>query len=204
MAQDDQREKAQIELFNLENFSITNRGNQYWPDAKTIIDNQEVTIELKTKPQFTMQKGKLVRKTGVSTARGFGPKKAAEWKKKTDLFLFSETTGTKFTGDFNKHLVGTYKDIEPLIEKRVIKPFNEGRSASARSEGYFGYEEFLKKVMPTILEHGSLTQVDVKRLLHTIEVGTSLNDPKFSWKELEKVCVPIENKQDIINFWRTN
>jgi len=196
MAQDDVREKAQIKHFGLSDFSETNRGNQYWPDAKTFIDNEEVTVELKTKPEFVIRKNKLKSKNDVSTARGFGLKKVEEWKKKTNIFVFSEYSGAKWNGNFNEHYALTLDALDPWIQEKVVKPFNEGRKK------YFGSIEAKTKILPLL--EGQIDEEDLGRLFYTIEVGTSLNDPKIPWKYIKEHGQKINNRQDLENYWRLN
>jgi hypothetical protein len=194
MAQDDIREKAQIKHFGLSEFSETNRGNQYWPDAKIVIDGKEVTIELKTKPEFVMRKGSLKSKRDVSTARGFGPKKAQEWKKKTNIFLFSEYSGHEWNGCFTDHYALTYDALEPWIKQKVLKPYNEGRKK------YFGLNEYQQKLMPLI--QNGLSSEDIERLKYTLENGNSLNDPKIPWNYIVENGWKVDNTQHIENYWR--
>jgi hypothetical protein len=198
MAQDDIREKAQIKHFGLSDFSETNRGNQYWPDAKTVFSSsdREVTVELKTKPEFVLSKKSLKSKNDVSTARGFGPKKAKEWKKKTDIFIFSEYSGAKWNGNFNEHYALTPDALDPWIQEKVVKPFNEGRKK------YFGFSEAKAKILPLL--KGQIGEEDLERLFYTIEVGTSLNDPKIPWKYIKEHGQKINNRQDLENYWRSN
>ena len=57
--------------------------------------------------------------------------------------------------------------------------------------------EFEEEVLPLL---GHLSREDIKRLTHTIEVGTSLNDPKFTWKALVEHGTMIESEEDLNVF----
>tara|TARA_R100001594_G_scaffold134284_1_gene175379 strand:+ start:161 stop:772 length:612 start_codon:yes stop_codon:yes gene_type:complete len=202
MSQDNSREIAVIRHFGLSETSDTNRSNEYRADAKLTVGNKVVRIELKSKPELKYRKGKLVRKRDVSTARGFSPHKANEWKTKADLFIFSEYTGNEFVDEFNEHYVLKYSDLSEFINQKVIKPFNEGRPPSARSDGYYGYGEFEKKVLPLL--EGSFSEKDIKRLKHTIYVGTSLNDPKIPWDYIRKNGTLVNNRADLVSYVNDN
>jgi hypothetical protein len=202
MSQDNSREKAAIRHFGLSETSDTNRSNKYEADAQLSVGNKKIRFELKSKPELKNSKGKLVPKTDVSTARGFSPHKAKEWETKSDLFIFSEYNGNKFTGSFKSHYVLKYSDLKPFIDERVIKPFNEGRQPSSRSDGYYGYEEFEKKVIPLIEK--TLSDKDLKRLKHTVYVGTSLNDPKIPWKYITKNGTSISSRADLDSYIKKN
>ena len=202
MSQDNSREKAVIRHFGLSETSDTNRSNKYEADAQLCIGNKKIRFELKSKPELKNSKGKLIPKRDVSTARGFSPHKAKEWETKSDIFIFSEYAGNKFTGDFKSHYALKYSDLKPFIDEKVIKPFNEGRPPSSISDGYYGYWEFENEVLPLI--EGSLSSKDIKRLKHTIYVGTSLNDPKIPWKYITKNGTPLKTKADLISYIQKN
>ena len=85
----------------------------------------------------------------------------------------------------------------PILENKVLKPYNEGRAPSKRSAGYYGVGEFEKNVLPLL---GHLSHEDIKRITHTMEVGTSLNDPKFTWKDLVEHGTMIESEEDLSVF----
>ena len=56
--QDDSREKEQIKIFGLKEFSKTNRGSEYWPDASLKISDVEYFIEIKAKVSLSQRKKK--------------------------------------------------------------------------------------------------------------------------------------------------
>jgi len=193
-SQDDAREKAQKTLFGVKDYSSTGRGNTYTPDGKLFIGDKPYTIEFKSKPQT---------KGDVSTARGFKPSKAKEWKDQTDVFVFSEFEGKDFNGNFIEHYALTYDDLHPIIEEKVIRPFNEVRPPRKNSDGYYGMKEFERNVLP-LLEEEDFSSADIKRIAHTMEVGTSLNDPKFRWKEIQKRGTQIHTPEDLRDFCLKN
>ena len=196
-SQDDIREKAQKELFGVSDYSDTGRSSGYTPDGIKEIGDRRFTIEFKTKPQYGMSKGKRVNKTGFSTARRFGSKKVEDWREQVDVFVFSEFEGDDFNGNFTKHVALSFDDLYPILEKKVLKPYNEGRAPSKRSAGYYGVGEFEKNILPHL---GHLSPEDIKRVTHTIEAGTSLNDPKFPWKDLAANGTAIESEEDLSVF----
>ena len=200
-SQDDVREKAQKKLFGVLDYSDTGRGRVYTPDGVLEVDFGVFNVEFKTKPQYGMSKGKRVPKTGVSTARGFGSKKVEAWQESTDVFVFSEFPGTDFAGKWKEHYALSFDDIKPMLEERVLKPFNEGRKPSKRSAGYFGMGEFEKKLLPLLT---GWSEEDLLRLRHTVEVGTSLNDPKFPWKEIKERGTQITDRRDLVAFCLAN
>ena len=192
-SQDDVREKAQKELFGISDYSETGRSDVYTPDGKKSIGGNEFTIELKTKPECS---GTGKKKYGFSTARNFGNKKVEDWRK-VNVFIFSEFAGADFNGIFTRHIAISYDDLFPILEKKVLKPYREGRQPRWNSDGYYGMEEFEKNILPLL---GNLSPEDVKRVTHTIEVGTSLNDPKFTWNELSARGTMIESEEDLSVF----
>jgi len=205
-SQDDTREKAQMEIFGLMEFSETNRSNKYEPDSKKIIAGREITNEQKTKPELYLKKNKKTgiyepkRKTSISTARGFDPNKAAEWKAKTNVFTFSEFKGYDYDDTWNEHYVGTYADLEPWIEEKVIKPFYEGRKPRKNTDGYYGMGEYEKNILPVILKHCNLSEADLKRIRHTMEVGNALNDPKIPWNYIKKNFTKVKNEKEFDDY----
>ena len=200
MSQDNSREEAVIDHFGLEQYSCVNRSNKYEPDAKTIIDKRNYTFELKSKPELKPN-GK--RKTDVSTARGFNPKKAKEWKKKVSGgFIFSEYEGAQFNGVFNAHYALTYEQLHPIIEEKVINPFNHGRPRTKKSVGYIGMKEYERWFKPLALATGNHSLR--LKLEHTLEAGASLNDPKFPWKFIKENGTLIKNRKDLEAFIKAN
>jgi len=213
MSQDDSREKAVIEEFELLPFKgdQESRDARYVPDAIIVVDGEEVTVELKSKPELRTVKRKkdgtlyYPRKSDVSTARGFGAKKVEDWRRETKIFIFSEYEGTKFdpnNPNFIGHYAITFEDLFPHIEQKVLKPYNEGRVARHNSDGYIGVVDYYNIIRPALEGQGVLTEAQLKALDHTIEVGTSLNDPKFSWKYIEKHGTRIVTRQDLEDFCR--
>lgn len=196
-SQDDIRENAQKKLFGVSDYSDTGRSSGYTPDGRKNVGGKEFRIEFKTKPQYGISKGKRVKKTGFSTARQFGNKKVEDWREQVDVFVFSEFEGVDFNGNFTQHVALSFDDLYPIIEDKVLKPYNEGRAPSKRSAGYYGMREFEEEVLPLL---GHLSREDIKRLTHTIEVGTSLNDPKFTWKALVEHGTMIESEEDLNVF----
>jgi len=196
-SQDDIRENAQKEFFGVSDYSATGRSSGYIPDGIKEINGNVFVIEFKTKPQYGMSKGKQIRKTGVSTARQFGRKKVEDWREQVDVFVFSEFEGVDFNGDFTEHVALSFADLEPILENKVLKPYNEGRQPSKRSAGYYGMAEYEKNILPLL---SNFSPEDVKRITHTFEVGTSLNDPHFSWKDLVAHGTMIENEEDLNLF----
>jgi hypothetical protein len=198
-SQDDIRENAQKELFGVSDYSDTGRGNGYTPDGKKTIGGKDFSIEFKTKPEYGINNttGKRVNKSGFSTARQFGNKKVEDWREQVDVFVFSEFEGADFNGNFTRHVALSFDDLYPILEDKVLKPYNEGRAPSKRSSGYYGVGEFEKNVLPHL---GHLSPEDIKRITHTIEVGTSLNDPKFSIKDLLAHGTMIESEEDLSVF----
>lgn len=181
-SQDDSREKAQKLLFEVEDYSSSGRGNTYTPDGKLLVDDNEFTIEFKSKPQT---------KSSVSTARGFGAAKAQEWEDKTDVFVFSEFEGEDFNGNFTEHYALTYDDLRPIVESKVLKPYFEGRKR------YLGMREWEEIVKPFL---DSLPQEMVERIQYTLERGTAINDPKFPWKEIKARGAQVKTPEDLKNF----
>lgn len=192
-SQDDERENAQKELFGVSDYSLTGRSDVYTPDGTKEVGGKKFTIELKTKPQCSAS-GK--KKYGFSTARNFGNKKVEDWRQ-VNVFIFSEFEGDNFNGNFTRHVALSYDDLYPILEKKVLKPYNEGRVPRWNSDGYYGVGEFEKNVLPHL---GHLSPEDIKRITHTVEVGTSLNDPKFTWNELSACGEPIESEEDLSVF----
>ena len=92
-----------------------------------------------------MSKGQTCSQDWSEHSPRFGSKKVEAWQKSTDVFVFSEFFGTDFAGEFKEHHVLSLDDIDPMLEERVLKPFNEGRKPSKRSPGYFGMKEFEDK-----------------------------------------------------------
>ncbi len=203
-AQDDVREKSQMKLFGLSEFSETNRSNKYEPDAKKMVNGKLVTIELKTKPEKQLKLNKktglreIKNKTGLSTARGFNPHKMEEWKAKTDVYIFSEYSGTDFDGSWQEHYAMTYEDLEPWLIEKVATPFYEGRQPKKNSLGYYGMKEYEKHILPLIKD--KFSEADLKRIEHTLEVGTSLNDPKMSWTYIRRHGTRIYSQYDVDDF----
>ncbi len=195
--QDDIRENAQKELFGVSDYSDTGRSSGYTPDGKKTIGGKDFSIEFKTKPQYGISKGKRVNKTGFSTARQFGNKKVEDWREQVDVFVFSEFEGADFNGNFTRHVALSFDDLYPILEDKILKPYNEGRAPSKRSAGYYGVGEFEKNVLTYL---GHISPEDIKRITHTIEVGTSLNDPKFSIKDLLAHGTMIESEEDLSVF----
>ena len=199
-SQDDTREKDQMKINGLTEFSETNRGNQYWPDSKKIVAGHQFNVEQKTKPELRLEKGKPKKKYGISTARGFDPHKAEEWKAKIDVFLFSEYKGTDYDGTWSDHYVATYAEVEPWIEEKVLIPFFEGRKPRKNSLGYYGMKEYEENIFPVILKHCHLSESDTKRLHHTMEVGNALNDPKMSWNYVRKNFTKVTSEKDFNDY----
>ena len=199
-SQDDKREIEQKQLFKVSDHpdSTNGRGNRYIPDGVRIVNGKSYNIEFKTKPEFRLQKGKIVKKTGVSTARNFGQKKVQDWEC-VDAFVFSEYKGTDFKGSWKEHIVLSFDQLKPILEKIVLKPFFEGRKPSKRSPGYYGMSEFTNNVLP-LLQEARFSQEDISRVLHTVEAGTSLNDPKISWKDIKAAGTIINNEKDLDIF----
>lgn len=187
-AQDDEREKEQIKIFNLEEFSEHNRGREYFPDAKLKIDNKFYTIELKTKPKFQFSKGKKKNYRSVSTARGFGPGKVKEWSEKVDLFLFSEHDN----GVFEKHYLLTFEMLKPELKRKVLDPYYKGRKS------YYGVDKFNSVILP-LLEN-NIPKDEILKFKHTFENGAKLNDPKISWTFIENNGILVKNRKDIVDF----
>jgi len=196
-SQDDVREKAQKELFGVSDYSLTGRGSSYTPDGIKKIGDRKLTIEFKTKPQYRVSKGEVVSKTDISTARKFGSKKVEDWREQVDVFVFSEFEGVDFNGNFTQHVALSFDDLFPILERKVLKPYNEGRLPWGKHEGYYGVGEFEKNVLPHL---GHLSPEDIKRITHTFEVGNSLNDPKFTWKDLVAHGTMIESEEDLSEF----
>jgi len=206
-AQDDVREKSQMKLFGLSEFSETNRSNKYEPDAKKMINGKLITIELKTKPKKHKVKNKktglreIKNKSDLSTARGFNPYKMEEWKTKTDIYIFSEYSGMDFDGSWEEHYAMTYEDLEPWLIEKVATPFYEGRQPKKNSLGYYGMKEYEKHILPLIKD--KFSEADLKRIEHTLEVGTSLNDPKVSWTYIRRHGTRIYSEKGIDDFYRS-
>jgi len=193
-SQDDERENAQKELFGISDYSETGRSDVYTPDGIKEVGSKKFTIELKTKPEYNAS-GK--KKYGFSTARKFGSKKVEDWRQ-VSTFIFSEYKGPDFDGTFTRHIAISYDDLFPILEKQVLNPYNNGREPSKRSAGYYGAREFETNVLPLL--EGHLSPEDVKRITHTVEVGTSLNDPQFSIKDLLAHGTVIESEEDLSVF----
>lgn len=206
-AQDDIREKSQMKLFGLIELSETNRSNTYKPDGKKIIDGKEVTYELKTGPEKYLKLNKKTglrerkNKTSLSTARGFNPYKMDEWKTKTDLYIFSLYSGLDFNGSWKEHWIMTYEDLEPWLIEKVATPFYEGRKPRKNSPGYYGMKEYEEHILPLIKDR--LSEEDLKRVEHTLEVGTSLNDPPLPWSYIKKHGTRVYGEKDIDDFYRS-
>ena len=196
-SQDDIRENAQKKLFKVADYSATGRGNGYTPDGMKEIGGRAFNIEFKTKPEFGISKGKKVRKSGVSTARKFGTKKVEAWQDLVDVFIFSEFEGVDFNGNFTEHYALSFEDLRPILEEKVVKPYNKGRKPRKGSDGYYGMKEFEENILPLLTY---LSPEDTKRLMHTIEAGASLNDPKFSWKDIKALGTKVETEQDLCKF----
>jgi|6_EtaG_2_1085325.scaffolds.fasta_scaffold72103_2 hypothetical protein len=202
MSQDSKREEAVIRFFGLEEYSFTNRSNQYEPDAKMVVDEKAITLELKSKPEKHTVKGKEVKKTDVSTARGFDLGKAKEWKEKTDVFIFSEYEGSIFNGFFNAHYALTYEQLHPIIKEKVIEPYLFGRPRRKNSKGYIGIKEYNAKIVPLL--EGAVDEDTLIRLKHNVERGGALNDPKFPWKYIKNNGTLVKNRKELVAFIRTN
>ena len=196
--QDDSREKEQIKIFGLEEFSKTNRGSEHWPDASLKISDVEYFIELKSKPKYHYPKGKKSNKTSFSTARGFGPHKVEEWDSKTHFFVIGEHE----EGVFDEQYAITFQALYSEIEKKVLKPYKEGRKPRKNSDGYYGVKPFHDIIVPVVEEH--LTANELKQFIHTFENGARLNDPKFSWAYIKKHGTMVKNKNDLIKFVKDN
>tara|TARA_R100000008_G_scaffold82030_1_gene65851 strand:- start:481 stop:1113 length:633 start_codon:yes stop_codon:yes gene_type:complete len=199
MAQDDSREKAVIRHFGLKEYSNTNRGNQYWPDAKIDVDGLEYALELKSKPEYVKQKGILKKKSDLSTARDFGPEKVKEWEEKVDVFLFSESEDRDFNGFFTEHYALTFEDLYPWLDDKVIKRVRNG------SKTFYPMGKFYEEIIPFLKENKeSICETDegLDRLIRTMKKGTSLNDPKIPWKFIRDNGTLIKDRNDLINFIR--
>ena len=214
-SQDNAREKAQKKIFNLKEVPMENgkgtedgRSNRYVPDAiiEGPLPDESYRIELKSAPTKALKKDretgetKVVNKNIFTTARGFGQKKVDDWERETDAFVFSRYEGVDFDGKtWVSHHAGTFKDIFPFLEEKVLDPYYNGRKATHNSVGYFGVAEFENRLLP-LLE--GWEPEDVERLRHTIEVGASINDPKFNAKKLKKALTPIETEADLLPIAR--
>jgi len=215
--QDDSREKAQIRHFGLEKFNEGNRGQEYNPDALLREGDETYSLELKSSPDKRratkyLNKGKpneekvkyITNKTNVSTARGFGSPKAYDWKKKLEYggVVFSKYPGLIFDDrTFMEHWYVSIEKLWPWIDEKVIKPYNDGRQPSARSAGYYGYEEAEREILP-YLTH--LSEANQERLMHTIAVGTALNDPKIPWKYIKENGVQCKDREALLDILRKN
>jgi len=212
MAQDDSREKAAISAFDLSPYKgdLESRDARYVPDAYIVVDGERVTIELKSKPEkrTVTRKDKTTYespKSDVSTARGFGEKKVNDWKRETDVFLFSEYAGVKFNPEepnFTEHYAITFDDLLPHIEEKVLKPYREGRSPRWNSDGYIGLDKYYDVIRPLLVEKSELSEQELKSLDQTIKVGASLNDPKFRWTYIKEYGTLISSRKDLEDFWR--
>jgi hypothetical protein len=212
MAQDDSREKAVISAFDLSPYKgdLESRDARYVPDAYIVVDGERVTIELKSKPQkrTVTRKDKTTYeapKSDVSTARGFGEKKVNDWKRETNMFLFSEYEGLKFNSEepnFTEHYAITFDDLMPHIEEKVLKPYREGRAPRWNSDGYIGLDRYYDVIRPLLAEKSELSEQELKSLDQTIKVGASLNDPKFRWAYIKEHGTLISSRKDLEDFWR--
>ena len=194
--QDDSREISQKQLFGITDFSETGRSSGYVPDGYKVINNTKLILELKSMAEEGISKGKIVKKSGISTARGFGEQKVHTLRM-VDAFLFSKHKGNDFDNNWMEHYILTYAQLLPILEEKVIKPYNEGRKPRKNSRGYFGVKEFEQTCLPFL---SNLSPEDQDRLMHTIEVGASLNDPKIPWKYIQQNGTQIRIEKDLDDF----
>ena len=56
--------------------------------------------------------------------------------------------------------------------------------------------EYEKNILPVILKHCHLSEADLKRLRHTMEVGNALNDPKIPWSYIKKNFTKVKSEKE--------
>ena len=179
MAQDDSREKEQIKIFGLEEYSASNRGASYTPDAKLTVDGTTYEIELKT--------GNVSRKT-FSTARGFDENKIKEWKH-NDVFIFSlyEKDQTSLGFRFCDHLMATPENLSFFFDHVIKTTMTEGHA------GKLGSSQYNALIRPHLAE--TVCPDVLKKFDKTVKVGCQYNDPKVSWKKLLMSGAVLVDKQ---------
>lgn len=168
--QDDSRENAQIDLFDLT--ALAGRSNKYIPDATLTVGGREYNIELKTSD---------VRKKQVSTARNLTLNHIEHYKQV--LWIFSQyqktSDGFEFTGE---HYFASGSDLEPWLEKQKDKLM-----WGTKTYAGLGHWEQVRslcegQIEPTVLE----------RLDNVLQKRAGLNDPRIGWAIVKRLCAKID------------
>jgi len=169
--QDDSREVAQVELFQLTH--LPGRSNKYTPDATIEVGNTLYQIELKTSD---------VEKKMVSTSRLVTLSKLDEYRNL--IWIFSQykklDKGFEFT-DQHYFLYG--KQLDPWLEKQRTRIL-------LGSKTYAGLNDWdrCKEVI-----EGFIPEETLERLDNTFtKYGCGLNDPRISWREVESFGTKID------------
>ncbi len=164
VTQDDGREVRQIKLFKLK--AGKGRSNRYTSDATKTINGKTYVLELKS---CDVAKGQ------ISTSREFGEEKIKDWET-NDGFLFSQFKKTKDGFEFVRHVFCTPEQLRPFFDKQIEKQ----KAGVADRAGLDEWVEVGELLVETV------GREKAERLEKTFKRGTRLNDPRLSWKKVEK------------------
>lgn len=168
--QDDARENAQIELFELA--PLQGRSNKYIPDATVVVGGVVHEVELKTSDEVKRQ---------VSTARNVTLPKLDEYKKvHWVLSQYRKTeTGFEFTGE---HYYAHGTQLEPWLERQ-----REKLMWGTKTYAGLGHWEQVKEACHGKVDEATLTKID-----NVLRKRGGLNDPKIGWATVKKLGVKID------------
>jgi len=168
--QDDARENAQIDLFELS--PLQGRSNKYIPDATVEIEGVKHEIELKTSD--------IVKKQ-VSTARNVTLSKLDEYRSVHWVFSQYQKTeeGFKFTGE---HYYVHGEQLGPWLKKQKEKLLWGTKT-------YAGLEHWkqVKEVCQDKIDEAILIKLD-----NVLRKRGGLNDPKIGWTTIEEFGTKID------------
>ncbi len=170
VTQDDARENAQIELFELK--QLQGRSNKYIPDATIIVDGIKHEIELKTSD---------VDKKQVSTARNVTLPKLDEYRKVHWVFSQYQKTedGFDFTGE---HYYAHGTQLEPWLAKQKEKLLGGTKTYAG-----LRHWEQVREVC-----RGQVDEAILTKLGNVLHKRAGLNDPKIMWSAVEKLGTKID------------
>ena len=171
--QDDARENAQIELFELT--PLQGRSNKYIPDATIIVDGIEHMVELKTSDVVKKQ---------VSTARNVTLPKLDEYRKVHWIFSQYQKTedGFVFTGE---HYYAHGTQLEPWLQRQ-----QEKLMWGTKTYAGLGHWEQVKEACQDKIDEAILTRLD-----NVLRKRGGLNDPKIGWATIKKLAVKIDTSR---------
>tara|TARA_R100001480_G_scaffold150204_1_gene150606 strand:+ start:155 stop:787 length:633 start_codon:yes stop_codon:yes gene_type:complete len=177
--QDDKREKAQIELFDL--LETKGRSNKYLHDATLNLNGRVYHIELKTSD---------TEKGVVSTSRVVNLEKLEEYENL--WWIFSKyykndqvSRGFDFTGE---HYVLHGSALKPWLEKQRSR-IQKGSTIYAGLDDWYHLKNNVQEGFP---------QDVLNRLEYSFKkYGASLNDPRINWSDVVKYGRKIDPERPV-------